>query len=80
MDNAEREMLHGLLAEASSLIDPEAHADLTTRIEAVLIPCDEAGACVPTRLSRLVRGMQNVCMGCLENPCRCGVTKRKDQP
>jgi hypothetical protein len=45
--DAEREMLHAIIADCNSLIDPEQHGDLNARINAVLLPCDEAGKCVP---------------------------------
>lgn len=45
----ERKHLHLLLQEAESLIDPEAHPDLASKIQAALAPCNEAndGICHP---------------------------------
>ncbi len=43
----ERERLHELIADLYSVIDPEEHPDLDARCNAVLLPCDEAGHCIP---------------------------------
>lgn len=40
----ERAMLHAIIADCHALIDPEAHPELKERIDAVLLPCDEAEA------------------------------------
>jgi len=43
----ERKRLHTIIQDCHALIDPEAHPELMERIDAVLSPCDDAGACVP---------------------------------
>ena len=43
----ERKLLHTIIQDCHALIDPEAYPDLAKRIDAVLLPCDEAGQCVP---------------------------------
>jgi len=42
----EREILHSIIEDCNALICPEEHAGLRARIEAILVPCDEAGKCV----------------------------------
>lgn len=49
LQQPEREHLHRLLQEAYGLIDPEEHPEWIAECDAVLLPCDEAGRCVPLR-------------------------------
>jgi hypothetical protein len=46
----ERELLHAIISDCHALIDVEAHPELSARIEAVLLPCDDAGQCVAALL------------------------------
>jgi hypothetical protein len=47
MPETEREYLHGLIQSFQAVTDPEEHPDLDERANAVLMPCDGAGRCVP---------------------------------
>jgi hypothetical protein len=48
MGAGEREYLHSVIAALHAIIDPEAHPAEDALANGVLLPCDEAGQCVPT--------------------------------